>query len=449
MWHTRWRSLAAASLLLAGLGRPVAARPVYGGTIRVETRADSLDPAKNFLLDGLVYEQLTRFADSGELVPELATAWHQDEGSRRWRFELRPNVRFQDGSAMDAAAIVAILQPMNPSWRWSTDGDAVVATLDQASPQFPAELAQPAFAIRKTGSDGLPLATGPFRIAASRPGIKMTLAANPQHWLGRPFVEAIEVALGRTLREQALAFELRRADLVELSPAELRRAGQSSRTVSTSLPKQLIALRLADRLNPEIRRALALSIDRASMLSVLLQRQGEVTAALLPQWLSGYAFLFRTAPDSARARQILAASHPAPVTLWADPEDPLLRSIADRIAVNARDVGLTVRVVTAQPHLADSRMARIPVETPSPRLALAAIASALNVTLPAFEDSGAQSVYAAESRLLESNLVVPLFHLPQAWLWAPRVRVWLRPLEGSFGTLNLADAWILEEKARP
>ena len=38
--------------------------------------------------------------------------------------------------------------------------------------------------------------------------------------------------------------------------------------------------------------ALALAGDRSASHAVLFQRQGEISGALLPQWLSGYAFLF-------------------------------------------------------------------------------------------------------------------------------------------------------------
>ncbi|MCX6621907.1 MAG: ABC transporter substrate-binding protein [Acidobacteria bacterium] len=248
--------------------------------------------------------------------------------------------------------------------------------------------------------------------------------------------------MNRTPREQSVDFELRRADVVELSATEFRRATQAGRTVTSSLPKQLIALRIAEQVDPVVRRALALSIDRASMHSVLLQRQGEVAASLLPQWLSGYAFVFPAAPDAARARQMLASARLAPVTVFADPGDTILKSIADRIAVNARDVGITVRVVTTQAPAADARMERVAIDTPSPALALA------QFTL-APPEGDAQSIYAAESRLLETNLVIPLFHLPQSWLWSPRIRVWLRPAEGRDGALNLAGAWILEERNRP
>ena len=109
---------------------------------------------------------------------------------------------------------------------------------------------------------------------------------------GRPFLDSVEIQLARPLREQALDLEVGKADLVELGPNEIRRAPAGRKTWS-SQPVRVIALVFGPHVeDARIREALALAVDRATIWSVLLQRQGEVSAALLPQWLSGYAFVF-------------------------------------------------------------------------------------------------------------------------------------------------------------
>lgn len=44
----------------------------------------------------------------GEAQPALATKWQQT-GENSWRFELRPDVKFHDGTALDAATVVNAL----------------------------------------------------------------------------------------------------------------------------------------------------------------------------------------------------------------------------------------------------------------------------------------------------------------------------------------------------
>ena len=113
-----------------------------------------------------------------------------------------------------------------------------------------------------------------------------------------------EIEMGRPLRDQALDFDLGKADIVELTAADTRRMRQNGKTVWTSSPADLVALVFDSAVDERVREAIALSIDRATVQSVLLQRQGASTGALLPQWLSGYAFLFDGARDLERARQM-------------------------------------------------------------------------------------------------------------------------------------------------
>ena len=120
------------------------------------------------------------------------------------------------------------------------------------------------------------------------------------------------------------------------------------------------------------------------MHTVLLQKQGEVTAALLPQWISGYAFAFPAAPDLARARALANALPPAAraLTLSYDPAMRAARSLAERVAVNARDAGLAVQVSPQNPR-ADVRLVEMRLARSTRRSALAGLAAALGLEAPA------------------------------------------------------------------
>ena len=125
-----------------------------------------------------------------------------------------------------------------------------------------------------------------------------------------PFLDGVEILLGRALRDQASDLDLGKADVVELGPNELRRQ-PAGRSVWSSSPVRVLALVFAPRFDDaRVREALALAVDRSAIHTVLLQRQGEVSGALLPQWLSGYAFLFPAAADLGRARQLAAGARP-------------------------------------------------------------------------------------------------------------------------------------------
>jgi hypothetical protein len=147
---------------------------------------------------------------------------------------------------------------------------------------------------------------------------------------------------------------------------------------------------------------------------VLLKGHGDISGALLPQWLSGYSFLFDGKRDVARARQLATGS--APLTFAYDRQDAVLRSIGERISVNAMEAGIIMRPANG---LADVRMVMIPVTS---RDELAALADVAVVLKAPFSFSAAP--YEAERTLLYGFRIVPLFHLARNWSLAARVRSW-------------------------
>src|SRR5271157_4260073 len=157
-----------------------------------------------------------------------------------------------------------------------------------------------------TAGYGMPDRALAFVITRWEAGRRAVYEADENAAGGRPFVNAVEIEMGRPLRDQSIDLELGKADVVELGPAELRRQ-PAGRKVWPSAPVRLVALIFGPRVeDARIREALALAVDRAAIHKVLAQGQGEVSAALLPQWLSGYAFLFSTAADAARGRTLVA-----------------------------------------------------------------------------------------------------------------------------------------------
>lgn len=236
---------------------------------------------------------------------------------------------------------------------------------------------------------------------------------------GRPFLDAVEIVMGRPLREQAIDLESGRADLIELSWSDARRAAAGRRTWS-SAPVRVVLLAFGPRVeDARVREALALAVNRAAIHSVLLQGQGEISGALLPQWISGYAFLFQTSADVARARALAAAAPPAARTFSLGVDDAALRPMADRIALNARDAGLAVSVV--QGAAADARLVEVRIPSRDGARSLAGMAAALGLAAPGRIDSP-EALYAAEKALLEGFRIVPLFHLPDLYGAGPRVK---------------------------
>jgi len=284
---------------------------------------------------------------------------------------------------------------------------------------------------------------GAFSVTRWEGGRTAVYSANENAPGGRPFLDSVEIQMGRPLRDQAIDVELKQADVVELGPNEARRAGVSRKTW-TSAPVRVLMLVFSGRVSDaRIREALALAVDRSAIHTVLLQRQGEVTAALLPQWISGYAFLFPTAPDLGKARNLASTESPQSRVLTLSFDDPGLRPIAERIAVNARDVGLAVSV-SPRNGGAEIRLVEERIVDEQPSRALAGLAAVLKLPQPARAETP-EELYAAERALLDGFRVIPLFHLPDVYGVNPRVKggTGINPL----GQWRFSDLWL--ETVRP
>lgn len=453
MRRSVFRFLAVVSLLLAASIAQAATRPRYGGTLRVEMReaptsfAPPQNPAPLGTTDDritlMIFDTLVRIDNNAQPRPSLAISWDHAPDLKRWVFTLRPNVKLHNGTVLQPATVAQSLQAGNPGWKVSALADTVALESDTPVVDMPAEMARASNAIVAKGSNNVPLGTGPFRVAEWRGGTHASLQAFDGYWGGRPFLDAIDITMGRALRDQLVDFETGKADVIELSTDQIRRLAQENRKVLVSAPDELIAIDFSSTSPAALRRAMSLSIDRPAINSVLLQRLGEPTGALLPQWLTGYAFLFPVFPDLDRARQ-LRSELPASVALAYDGNDALLRSIAERIALDARQTGIPLQ--SAPDHSADAtgaalHLIRVRMQSSDAATALAGYANILDPgLLPRIRTANtAQELYDAEKSLLDSSRLVPVVYVPDAHLLSPSIRNWT---ETRVGAWRLENVWL-------
>lgn len=442
MKHIAWPWLVISSLLALTAAGVAEMRPHYGGSLRVALREApaSLDPARLANSDAahiapLIFQGLTRFDANARLQPQLATRWQTDSTCRHWQFWLRPGVTFQDGTPLTADAVAISLRAANPAWTVNADGDSLVIDAPAAGPELAAELALPRNGITRHAG-GKIVGTGPFLVGDWQAGKQLMLTAYEDYWGGRPFVDSVVVALGQNWREQMIALELGKADIVEWPPEQARHASLAGHTVVQSAPNQLLALVFTR--NPQsaedaqLRQALSAAIDRDSIVNVLLQGQGETAETILPNWMTGYAALFAR-PQTARP-----AAPASAMTLSYDPTDPANQLIAERVALNARDAGIRLQTAPSA-STADVRLLRIPLASPQPQLALQAVAAAAGLPAPQFQGSSPEELYDREGEMLESARIIPLAHLPQVTAIAPGVNGWRA---SRFGAYPLADLWL-------
>jgi ABC-type transport system substrate-binding protein len=185
----------------------------------------------------------------------------------------------------------------------------------------------------------------------------------------------------------------------------------------------VLALELGDAgalANPNLRAAIACAIDRNALANVIFQKQGRASAALLPQNISGFAFLFPAERDLNKAHELRGGITPPTLTLQAD-GGGTHQLAAQRIALNLRDAGFNVQIVGPGTKTADMRLRifRIGGADAAADLAQIAFATAQSIQAGGV-DLGA--AYSAERSLLDRRTLIPLVHLPRAYAVSARVR---------------------------
>ena len=422
-----WAWLALSSLPLFPLAG--ATRPRYSGTVTVE-----LSSASSATILPLIEETLVRLNAKGEIEPLLATAWQRDPDRKRWRFSLRPKALFHDGEPLNAANVAsplgAALKKKYGEVTVTAGGQTIVLQFDRAVPDLLTELANPRMAVSRRDEKGAPIGTGPFRVSTWEPGHKITLTAFEDYWGGRPFLDSVIVNLGNTRAA---------GDIFDIPFSQTRRVLPEHIRIWESPVHELIAL-VSDNVQPVEWQALALAIDRAPIVNVLAQRKAEAAFGLLPQWLSGYAFLFAAAPDVARAKQLTSQLRLTPLALSYPSNDGFARSIAERVALNAGDAGILLQP-TPNPG-GNLRMVRWTLESDDAAAELNRMGALLGLPERALSVTRPQELYEAERAMLDAHRVIPILFLPDVYGVAPRVHNWDGAQKSGGFSLHLENVWV-------
>ena len=331
----------------------------------------SLDPHRatdlvSAAIVGNICEPLVRYsADGARAEPALATTWASRD-ARRWTFTLREGVRFHDGTPFDADAVLANLASIArvrafPGVAERAGSHVVTITLDRPNAALLATLSQPFFAMQSprelARGGGLPVGTGPFRLAAVK-DTGVNLEAHREYWRGAPRLARLvfpRIADERALVEGLLAGEVDVAPAVSHDRVQRLRA-RDDVVLQARTSGNIAFLSLNNERPPlddrRVRQAIAHAVDRTALVARILGGHGEPARNPLPPALWGYG---RSTPelvlDRTVARRLLKeAGHArgfSAALLVADaprPYNPDPVRLARALAAALGEIGVAVRI---------------------------------------------------------------------------------------------------------
>ncbi len=336
---------------------------------------------------GYVFEGLTRFAPDAAVEPALASSWTVSPDGRIWRFTLRRNVKFHDGTPFTAQHVIAsfqrVLDPKTRGGRgWPlfpiagasdfaagkatairglqiADDSTVVITLTEPFAILPKLLAMPVASIVPTAIPAdfgeKPVGTGPWRLAEWRHDDFVRFVRNADYWGTKPLQDTL---IARIIPEPSTAvaeFEAGNVDILYIPEAETRaweQAEEKKALLQSAPVLRLWYVAINTTRGPladvRVRRAINHAIDTKTILAQLLGGRGRLAAGVIPPALDG-ADTTRAAyaHDVAKAKALLAeAGFPDGITvkLWCS-QDATQSRVAQAIQGYLKEAGITAELV--------------------------------------------------------------------------------------------------------
>jgi peptide/nickel transport system substrate-binding protein len=264
----------------------------------------------------VMFDQQVKQNSLQSIVPDLATGWSWNEDGTALTFALRQGVKWHDGKPFTAEDVTCtwdllmdkgtdkLRANQRKSYfrnldRVTTNGDfEVTFHLKRSQPAFLMTLADghqaiypchvPAREMR-----GHPIGTGPFKFVEFKPNEHIKVTRNADYWKpGRPYLDGIEYTIIRDRSTATLAFISGKFDMTFPNTLTI----PLLKDVQSQVPQAICELTpnggqnvnlLVNRDvppfdNPELRRAMALSLDRKAFIDIISEGQGEIGGVLQP-----------------------------------------------------------------------------------------------------------------------------------------------------------------------
>ncbi|MBI5262969.1 MAG: ABC transporter substrate-binding protein [Bradyrhizobium sp.] len=263
----------------------------------------------------VLYKQDVPQNSMNSIVPDLAESWAWSADNKKLTFKLRQGVKWHDGKPFTAADVKCTFDMLmgksqqkfrqNPRKAWysevndlTTNGDFEVSfNLKRPQPSLLALLASgytPVYPCHVSPGDMRtnPIGTGPFKFVEFKANESIKLTRNPDYWKkGRPYLDGIELTIITNRSTAILAFVAGKFDMTfptEVTiPLVKDVKTQAPNAICEITPTNVSTNIIVNSSSPpfdnqDIRRAMALALDRKAFTSILFEGQADIGGTMLP-----------------------------------------------------------------------------------------------------------------------------------------------------------------------
>ncbi|WAJ29384.1 ABC transporter substrate-binding protein [Antarcticirhabdus aurantiaca] len=243
--------------------------------------------------------------NGGQVAGRLAESW-EDQGNGTWRFKLRPNVKFSDGTAFDAEDVKHSLERATSpdisceSSRYFGDTKLSASVVDPTTVDIKAEPAQPILPLLMSVLTIVPaetpieftrqpVGTGPYVLSSWTPGQSIVLDRRADYWGAAP---AVTKATYVFRSDSAVRAAMVQAGEADLAPSISVLDATNPATDFSYPNSETMYLRIDTSVPPmndkRVRQALNMAIDRAAFIGSLLPEGTEPAVAIVPPTTLGW-----------------------------------------------------------------------------------------------------------------------------------------------------------------
>ncbi|MEO6781807.1 MAG: ABC transporter substrate-binding protein, partial [Bradyrhizobium sp.] len=263
----------------------------------------------------VIYKQDVAQNSMDSIVPDLAESWAWSADRKTLTFKLRQGVKWHDGKPFTSADVKCTFDMLmgkspqkfrkNPRKSWydqvvdvTTNGDFEASfNLKRPQPALLALLASgytPIYPCHVSPAEMRvhPIGTGPFKFVEFKANESIKLTRNPDYWKkGLPHLDGIEFTIIPNRSTAILAFIAGKFDMTfptEVSIPLLKDVkSQDPKAVCVVEPDNVSTNIIVNSSAPpfdnlDIRRAMALAIDRNAFIKILFEGQADIGGTMLP-----------------------------------------------------------------------------------------------------------------------------------------------------------------------